>query len=222
MLFLLLKNKLSYKQIYLFSFLGYFSHGILDACTSYGTVLFWPFSDFRVGLNIISIIDPIFTGTILVCFLISLIKNSTLTIRSGLLLSIFYLSFNYTKYNQVKHYISDIAVDRDHEIEKLFLKPTIGNNFLWRSVYRNNNRYFIDAIYFPLFGTPQYRNGPQVEVIDKDTIFPEIRQTPLKERILKDLPIFRRIIFIYIPIIKTLLAIYVMEYSLMITSHFGG
>ena len=47
LLFLLLKNKLSYKQIYLFSFLGYFSHGILDACTSYGTVLFWPFSDFR-------------------------------------------------------------------------------------------------------------------------------------------------------------------------------
>ena len=174
LLFLLLKNKLSYKQIYLFSFLGYFSHGILDAFTSYGTVLFWPFSDFRVGLNIISIIDPIFTGTILICFLISLIKNSTLTIRSGLLLSIFYLSFNYTKYHQVKHYISNIAVDRDHEIERLFLKPTIGNNFLWRSVYRNNNRYFIDAIYFPLFGTPQYRNGPQVEVIDKDTIFPEI------------------------------------------------
>ena len=33
-----LKKKLSYSQIYLYSFLGYLSHGFLDACTSYGTV----------------------------------------------------------------------------------------------------------------------------------------------------------------------------------------
>ena len=46
----------------------YFSHGLLDACCSYGTVLFWPFSDLRIGLNIISIIDPIFTGILFVCF----------------------------------------------------------------------------------------------------------------------------------------------------------
>ena len=57
---------MSFKQIYLFSFLGYFSHGLLDACTSYGTVLFWPLSNQRVGLNIISIIDPLFTGVILI------------------------------------------------------------------------------------------------------------------------------------------------------------
>ena len=95
------------------------------------------------------------------------------------------MSFNFTKYHQVNDYISNIAVDRDHKIEKLFLKPTIGNNFLWRSVYRNNDIYFIDAIYFPLFGTPQHRNGPQVEVIDKDTIFPEIPKNSTQRKDIK-------------------------------------
>ena len=39
--------RLSFIQVYLFSFLGYATHGLLDACTSYGTQLFWPFSTER-------------------------------------------------------------------------------------------------------------------------------------------------------------------------------
>ncbi len=39
------RKKLSFAQIYLFSFLAYATHGMLDACTSYGTQLFWPFSN---------------------------------------------------------------------------------------------------------------------------------------------------------------------------------
>ncbi|BCA96027.1 hypothetical protein TUM19329_23880 [Legionella antarctica] len=41
--------------------IGYATHGLLDACTAYGTVLFWPFSDERVSWDIISIIDPFIT-----------------------------------------------------------------------------------------------------------------------------------------------------------------
>ncbi len=41
--------------------LGYATHGLLDACTSYGTQLFWPFSNERFAWNIVSIIDPLFT-----------------------------------------------------------------------------------------------------------------------------------------------------------------
>ncbi len=38
------KKTMSFKLVYLVSFLGYATHGLLDACTSYGTLLFWPFS----------------------------------------------------------------------------------------------------------------------------------------------------------------------------------
>ena len=37
------QKRLSFKLIYLFSFLGFATHGFLDACTSYGTQLYWPF-----------------------------------------------------------------------------------------------------------------------------------------------------------------------------------
>ena len=56
-----LKDSLSFKTIYLASFLGFATHGLLDACTSYGTQLFWPFSNTRVSWNNISIVDPLFT-----------------------------------------------------------------------------------------------------------------------------------------------------------------
>ena len=42
--YLFLKNKFTFKRIYVISFLAYSTHGLLDACTSYGTLLFWPFS----------------------------------------------------------------------------------------------------------------------------------------------------------------------------------
>ena len=46
--------------------IAYLTHPLLDAATTYGTQLFWPFSKYRVGLDIISIIDPIFTLILLV------------------------------------------------------------------------------------------------------------------------------------------------------------
>ena len=58
---LIFRHKLSFFQNYISSFFGYATHGLLDACTSYGTQLFWPFSNHRYSWNNISIIDPILT-----------------------------------------------------------------------------------------------------------------------------------------------------------------
>ena len=66
LIFPLFKKSMSLKTIYMASFLGYATHGLLDACTSYGTLLFWPFSNERVTWNNISIIDPLFTIPVLI------------------------------------------------------------------------------------------------------------------------------------------------------------
>ena len=65
LVFPLVKKSMSLKSVYIPSFLGYATHGLLDACTSYGTQLFWPFSNERVTWNNISIVDPLFTIPIL-------------------------------------------------------------------------------------------------------------------------------------------------------------
>ena len=43
---------------------GFSTHGVLDACTSYGTQLGWPFSDVRFAWSNVSIVDPLFTAPI--------------------------------------------------------------------------------------------------------------------------------------------------------------
>lgn len=67
-----LRKRLSTGRLYLYSLLGYSMSGVLDACTSYGTHLLWPFSDERIAFNIISIIDPVFTLLLLITLLFSL------------------------------------------------------------------------------------------------------------------------------------------------------
>ena len=61
LIFPLVKKSLSFKTTYVASFLGYATHGLLDACTSYGTLLLWPFSNERITWNNISIVDPLLT-----------------------------------------------------------------------------------------------------------------------------------------------------------------
>jgi inner membrane protein len=43
------------------SLLGYLSHVLLDACTSYGTSLYWPFSGERAAFDLVSAVDPLLT-----------------------------------------------------------------------------------------------------------------------------------------------------------------
>ena len=62
LIFPLVRKHLSFKTTYAASFFGYATHGLLDACTSYGTVLFWPFSNERLTWNNISIVCLLYTS----------------------------------------------------------------------------------------------------------------------------------------------------------------
>ncbi len=173
-LYLFFKNKFSLKCIYIYSTLGFFTHGLLDSLTSYGTTLFWPIYDYRVSWNIISIVDPIFTLILIIFIFFCLLRKSSFLIRVGLSLSFIYLFLGIIKKNQVNLFTSDIAKKRGHKIERILVKPTIGNNILWRSIYEFENHYYVNAIYMPFFDEPNYRKGVKLKVINKETIFPEL------------------------------------------------
>ena len=176
-LYLIFLKKKKFKTIFIFTTLGFLSHGFLDACTSYGTSLFWPFSESRISWNIISIIDPVYTFILILFFILSFFLKSSNFMKLGLFLSFLYLGFGLNKHTQVEKLISKIAADRGHKVERLLLNPTIGNVILWRSVYRFNNDYYVDAVYMPLFGKPKLKKGAKVKVIDKETVFPEINDS---------------------------------------------
>ena len=173
-LFPFLKKYTKLKNIYIYSFVGVLSHGLLDACTSYGTSLVWPLSNIRVSWNIISIIDPIFTFIIIIFLFLCILKKSIKIIRIGLTLSFSYLLLCIFQYQQVKSFVLKNAKNRGHEIERILLNPTIGNNILWRTVYQFNGNYYVDAVFKPIFSKSKLINGNKIEVINKETIYPEL------------------------------------------------
>ena len=62
----LLAKLLPLPKIYLYSLAGYAVAGLLDACTSYGTHLWLPFSGRKEAWNLIAVFDPLFTLLLLV------------------------------------------------------------------------------------------------------------------------------------------------------------
>lgn len=50
-----------WKEVFGLSTIAYATHSLLDACTSYGTQLFWPFSSARISWDILPIVEPLFT-----------------------------------------------------------------------------------------------------------------------------------------------------------------
>ncbi len=46
-------------QVFLWTFLGTLSHGVMDILNSYGSKLFWPFSNKRWTLNLVNAVDPV-------------------------------------------------------------------------------------------------------------------------------------------------------------------
>jgi inner membrane protein len=146
LIFPLFKKSMSLKTIYLASFLGYATHGLLDACTSYGTLLFWPFSNERVTWNNISIIDPLFTTPVLILIGIAIKTRKKIFSFFAIGWIIFYLSLGFIQYERALLVATELANSRGHGVERLTLKPSFGNVILWKSIYQHEETFYIDAI----------------------------------------------------------------------------
>ena len=146
LIFPLFKKSLSLKTVYIASLLGFATHGLLDACTSYGTLLFWPFSNERVTWNNISIVDPLFTIPTLIFIGLAIKTKRKLFSFFSIGWVVFYLSLGLVQYERALITAYDLAESRGHNAERLTLKPSFGNIILWKSIYQHKETFYIDAI----------------------------------------------------------------------------
>jgi inner membrane protein len=133
---------------------GLFIHIFIDALTTYGTGWFEPFSHYRVSLNTIFILDPIFTLPVLIASIALLVlkKDSTkrrMWWKAGLTLSALYMTFTiinklYVNHVSEKNFKTDNIAFNDY-----MATPTPVNNFLWYIIARAGNKYYIG--YYSLF-----------------------------------------------------------------------
>jgi inner membrane protein len=129
--------------------LGYATHGLLDSCTTYGTTLFWPFSDARMSWRVVSVVDPLFTLPLLALIVVCLRTQARRWARVGLLWGALYLGINTLQQRRAVAVQRAAAEQRGHLVERSAVFPSIGNNITWRSVYQSEGRYYIDKIRVP-------------------------------------------------------------------------
>ncbi len=141
-----LRYPIAFRRIYLYALLGCATSGLLDACTSYGTHLLWPFTGERIAWSIVPIFDPLFSLLLGAMLLFGLRSRKTLAARIGLLLAAAYLSVGWFQHQRAEESMRATIAQRGHEAAKLTVKPTMGNLLLWRSIYRANGVYYVDAV----------------------------------------------------------------------------
>ena len=186
LIFPLVKRSLSLKTVYVASFLGYATHGLLDACTSYGTLLFWPFSNERVTWNNISIVDPLFTIPILVLVGTAIKTRKRLFSFLAIGWMTFYLSLGFVQYDRALSAATELAHSRGHTPERLTLKPSFGNLILWKSIYQHKERFYVDAI--RTVQSSIWCSGESVRVFDYQYHLPNLEKDSQQS---KDIERFR-------------------------------
>ncbi|MBO6586653.1 MAG: metal-dependent hydrolase [Gracilimonas sp.] len=173
------KNHLTVKETYLFSLAGYATAGITDVFTSYGVLLFWPFSDTRVSLDIISVFDPLFTFGVILLTGMAFYKWKQLFAWLALGWMAFYLFFGFTQQLKATEVARQKAGHTNHEIHQLIVKPTIANNWLWSIRYTANDSLHTAGVKLIPFSDPVIYNGESTPLMDWESAFRSYRGTTL-------------------------------------------
>ena len=161
---------LSFRETYLYSLLGYATHGIIDSFTTYGTLLFWPFTDERIAWNTISVIDPLFTIPIFVLVLVSVLSRNKRFSIYAIVWILLYQVVAYSQKLRAEDIMYDYAKNFEHEIESIEAKPSFGNIIVWKVIYSTPDKYYVNAIRLGL----DYKiySGESIEKLDISKSFP--------------------------------------------------
>ncbi|PKA97654.1 inner membrane protein [Flavobacteriaceae bacterium MAR_2009_75] len=141
------KREASWREWSWLMFWGLFTHPILDAFTTWGTQLFWPF-DVRLAFQNIFVIDPLYTLPFLVFVVLAMFQKRTSPQRIkynrlGLFISTFYLILTLILkglgYNQFLKALDEQNIT----YYKIDTRPSPFNSILWMANIDVGDAYLI-------------------------------------------------------------------------------
>jgi inner membrane protein len=156
--------------------LAYVSHVLLDAATSYGTQLLWPFSRARFGWDLVSIIDPIFTSALAIGLGWSLARRTRPPAMIALCLAAVYLFLGGVQRGRAVEAQRALASTRGHVPERFEVMPTLANNIVWRAIYVHDDRIWSDRVRVGWFSPAAVRAGWSLPLVRVEDLSPAERQ----------------------------------------------
>ena len=141
-------SNIKFKILLLFAWLCLFTHMLLDAFTAYGTQLFLPFSNRRLGLDSINVVDPVYTIPLIIGLILSLWVYKSKPNRSkfnhyGLIISSLYLVFTLLNKESVKSEISNKLSNENIEYSALLTMPVGIANINWYGVAKGQDSIYM-------------------------------------------------------------------------------
>ncbi|MFH5884790.1 metal-dependent hydrolase [Halalkalibaculum sp. DA3122] len=129
-------QKAGWKQWSGLVFWVFSTHIFIDVCTSYGTQVFQPFSNYAASFNSIFIIDPFYTVPLLGGILVALFLNRNLHKRRwanylGLGISSFYLLMGFGVKWHVNTVFEDNSRQQNMAVDRYMTTPAPLTIFLW-------------------------------------------------------------------------------------------
>ncbi len=162
LLFCLVFQKLraDFKTTWAVATLSFATHSLLDSCTSYGTMLYWPFADTRVAWDFIAIIDLFFTLPLFLAWFSSVKIKTPRPYYLALIFCVVYMVLGAAQHQRAVTVLKQtVLLTRQHVPERLRATPTIGNLMVWNSVYEFEENLYLDRELVPLFGAPKMKSG---------------------------------------------------------------
>lgn len=155
--------------------IGYATHGLLDACTNYGTHLLWPFSPERAAWHWITTIGPLFTLMLLAGLVFAIRRRSRLPAAAALVLCLAYVGIAAMQRGQALDVQERVAAERGHTVDRAEMFPTVGNPFVWRSVYQSGDTLYTDRTRVTGAGAALWKDGGTVALLQERDLPTEVR-----------------------------------------------
>ena len=127
-------------------------------------------SSVRIAWHNISIVDPLFSGPLLLCVVLGAVRASPRWGRVALLWAVAYLGAGVVQRERAESVGHELARPRGQAPERVEAKPSFGNLLLWKTIYEADGHYHIDAV--RIGTTTRIFAGETVAKLDLDRDFP--------------------------------------------------
>ena len=154
----------TWKEWSVLFFLGFLTHALLDAHTTWGTQLFWPLAN-KVAFKNIFVIDPLYTLPFLFFLLLVLFNKKGSEKRKrynylGLIVSSCYMVITLGLKGVSHHQFTNALLQQKVNYKEISTRPTPLNSILWAANVQLEDGFLLG--YYSFFDTKEIQFGAKI------------------------------------------------------------